>query len=55
VSIDRDGEEFVITFRPLNIGAIRHSDAAELRKICQRLRWEIISDTVPDPDDMRTW
>jgi hypothetical protein len=55
VSIDRDGEDFVITFRPLNIGAIRHSEAAELRKICHHLRWQIVSDTVPDPDDIRSW
>ena len=55
VSIDRDGEDFVITFRPLNIRAIRHHEAAELRKICHHLRWEVVSDTVPDPEDIRTW
>ena len=55
VSIDRDGEDFVITFRPLNIGAIRHGEVAELQKICHHLRWQIVSDTVPDPDDIRSW
>ena len=32
VSIDRDAEDFVITFRPLNMSEVRseHSEAAEL-------------------------
>ena len=55
VSISRDGEDFLMTLLPLNIGAMRHSEAAELRKMCHFLRWEIVSDTVPDPDDIRTW
>ena len=55
VSIARDGEDFVVTFLPQNIGAMRHSEAAELRKMCHRLRWEIVSDTVPEPDDIRSW
>ena len=52
VSINRDGEEFVVTFVPQNIDAARHSEAAELRKMCHFLRWEIVSDAsaVPDPD-----
>ncbi len=69
VSINRDGEDFVVTFLPQNIDAARHSEVAELRKMCHFLRWEIVSDasvvpeldtvpelgTVPDPDDIRTW
>jgi hypothetical protein len=63
VSINRDGEDFVVTFLPQNIDAARHSEAAELRKMCHFLRWEVVSDastipeldTVPDPDDIRTW
>ena len=52
-----------MTFLPQNIDAARHSEAAELRKMCHFLRWEIVSDastvpeldTVPDPDDIRSW
>ena len=47
-----------MTFLPQNIDAARHSEAAELRKMCHFLRWEIVSDasavpeldTVPDLD-----
>ena len=55
VSISRDGEEFLVTLLPLNIGAMGHSEAAELRKMCHFLRWEIVSDTVPEPNDIRSW
>jgi hypothetical protein len=55
VSISRDGEEFLVTLLPLNIGAMRHSEAADLRKMCHFLRWEIVSETVPEPDDIRSW
>jgi hypothetical protein len=55
VSISRDGEDFVVTFLPQNIDAMRHGEAAELRKACHHLRWEIVSDTVPEPDDIRSW
>jgi hypothetical protein len=55
VSISRDGEDFVVTFLPQNIGAMRFGEAAELRKICHYLRWEVVSDTVPEPDDIRSW
>jgi hypothetical protein len=55
VSISRDDEDFVITFLPQNIVAMRHSEANELRKMCRSLRWEIVSDTVPEPGDIRSW
>jgi hypothetical protein len=55
VSISRDGEDFVITFLPQNIVAMRHSEASELRRICHFARWEIVSDTMPEPDDIRSW
>jgi hypothetical protein len=55
VSISRDGEDFVITFLPQNIVAMRHSEAGELRRICHFCRWEIVSDTVPEPDDVSSW
>jgi hypothetical protein len=50
VSINRDGEDFVVTFLPQNIDAARHSEAAELRKMCHFLRWEIVSDASAVPE-----
>jgi hypothetical protein len=55
VSISRDGEDFIVTFLPQNIIAMRHGEASELRKICHFARWEIVSDTMPEPDDIRSW
>jgi hypothetical protein len=34
---------------------MRFSEAAKLRKMCHYLRWEIVSGTVPEPDDIRSW
>lgn len=55
VPISRDGEDFVVAFHPQNIIALRHSEAHELRKMCHSLRWEIVRDTIPEPDDIRSW
>ena len=55
VTISRDGEEFVIKFQPDDIVAMRHREASELRKMCHTLRWEIVQDTVPERDDIRSW
>jgi|GEM_PF-4763894 len=30
----------------------RHANAGELRKMRGRLRWEVVSDTVAEPDDL---
>ena len=55
VTISRDGEDFVVTFLPQNIVAMRHSEAKELRRMCHSLRWEIVRDTMPEPNDIRSW
>jgi hypothetical protein len=55
VTISRNGEDFVVAFLPQNIVAMRHSEAKELRRMCYSLRWEIVSDTTPEPDDIRSW
>jgi hypothetical protein len=55
VSISRDDEDFVVAFQPDNVVAMRHSEANKLRKICHFFRREIVSDTVPEPDDIRSW
>ena len=55
VTIRRDGEDFVVAFHPQNIVAFRHGEASELRRMCHSLRWEIVRDTMPEPDDIRSW
>jgi hypothetical protein len=55
VSISRDDGDFVVRFQPENIVVFRHDKAIELRRICLKLRWEIVSDTVPDPTDQASW
>jgi len=55
VTISRDGEDFVVAFHPQNIIAFRHGEAKELRRMCHSLRWEIVRDTMPEPDDIRSW
>jgi hypothetical protein len=55
VSLNRDGEDFVVAFLPDNIIALRHTEANALRKMCHTLRWEIVSDTTPEPNDTASW
>lgn len=55
VSISRDGEDFVVAFQPSNVVVFRHTNAGELRKMCRRLRWEVVTDTVAEPDDLASW
>jgi hypothetical protein len=55
VSSSRDGEDFVVTFQPDNVIAMRHSEANALRKMCNALRWEIVSDSIPEPNDPASW
>jgi hypothetical protein len=55
VSISRDGADFIVAFQPDNIVVFRHGVANELRKMCRSLRWEIVSDTVAEPGDVRSW
>jgi len=55
VSIRRDGADFVVAFEPDNIIVFRHGEANALRKVCNSLRWEIVKDTTPDPNDLASW
>jgi hypothetical protein len=55
VTISRDGDDFVVRFHPDDIVAFRHTHASELRRMCRSLRWEIISDTVAEAGDIRSW
>jgi len=54
VSIDRDGDDFVVAFQPDNIIVFRHAEASKLRKVCQTLRWEIVRDTL-DLNELASW
>jgi hypothetical protein len=55
VSIRRDGRDFVVAFQPEDIIVFRHNEANALRTMCYKLRWEVVSDTVADPDDPASW
>jgi hypothetical protein len=51
VAIRRDGEDFVIAFQPEDLIVFRNASAAALRRACSFLRWEVVSDTVPEAND----
>jgi len=55
VSIRRDGRDFVVAFQPENIIMFRYNEATALRRMCYKLRWEVVSDTVADPNDPASW
>jgi hypothetical protein len=44
VTLQRDGDEFVVSFYPENIVVFRHSEPNALRKMCVFLRWQIMAD-----------
>jgi hypothetical protein len=48
VVIRRDDTDFVVVFQPENLVAFRNVDASALRKACQFLRWEVVSETPPE-------
>jgi len=45
VSIRRDDTDFIVAFQPDDIVVFRNNDAKALRRVCEKLRWEIVSDT----------
>jgi len=55
VAIRRDGDDFVISFQPEDLIVFRHAEARALRKACLFLRWEVVSDTVPEANNMSSW
>ena len=55
VSIRRDEKDFVVAFQPEDFVIFRHGDANELRRVCRLLRWEVVSDTVPEASDPASW
>ena len=55
VSIRRDDKDFVVAFQPEDFVVFRSGRASALRKVCSSLRWEIVSDTVPEANDPACW
>jgi hypothetical protein len=55
VAIRRDGEDFVIAFQPEDLIVFRNASADALRRACNFLRWEVVSDTILEANDPATW
>jgi len=55
VTIRRDAEDYVIVLQPEDLVLFRNSSATALRKACNFLRWEVVSDTVPEANDPTSW
>ena len=55
VSIGRDGGDFVVAFQPHNIVVFRHNEAYSAEEDMPLTRWEIVSDTVPDRNELASW
>jgi hypothetical protein len=55
VTIRADGDDFVISFLPEDTVVFRHVEARALRKACVFLRWEVVSDTVPEASNPASW
>jgi hypothetical protein len=45
VTLRRDDADFVISFYPDDTVVFRHIEPFSLRKVCDGLRWKIISDS----------
>jgi hypothetical protein len=45
VTLRRDDADFVISFYPEDTVVFRHVEPFSLRKVCDGLRWKIISDS----------
>ena len=55
VAIRRDGEDFVIALQPEDLIVFRNESPGALRRACSFLRWEVVSDTVPEANHPATW
>jgi hypothetical protein len=55
VAIRRDQEDYVIVLQPEDLVIFRNPSATALRKACNFLRWEVVSDTVPEANDPTSW
>jgi hypothetical protein len=50
VTLQREGDDFVVTFYPEDIVVFRHAERQPLRKMCAFLQWRIISDSAGSDD-----
>jgi hypothetical protein len=55
VAMRRDGKDFVVTLQPEDFTVFRNESAGALRRACNFLRWEVVADTVIEPNDPATW
>ena len=55
VAIRRDQEDYVIVVQPEDLVLFRNPSATALRKACNFLRWEVVSDTFPEANDPASW
>jgi hypothetical protein len=55
VAIRRDEEDYVVVVQPEDLVLFRHPSATALRKVCNFLHWEVISDTVPEANNPTSW
>jgi hypothetical protein len=57
VSVERDGTDFVVTYQPEGRVIFRHHDLNALRRVCSKLRWEVLEEkSFPlNLDDIHTY
>ena len=44
LSVQRDGTDFVVAFQPEGHVIFRHHDLKALRRVCSKLRWEVLEE-----------
>ena len=44
MSVERDGADFVVAFQPEGHVIFRHHDLKALRRVCSKLRWDVIEE-----------
>jgi hypothetical protein len=57
VAIKRDGKDFVVAYQPEDHVIFRHHDQKALRRVCSKLRWDVIEEkSFPlNLDDIHTY
>jgi hypothetical protein len=45
----------VVAYQPEDVIVFRNGDPQALRKLCLQLRWDVVSDVMPEPNDPKTW
>jgi hypothetical protein len=57
VSVERDGKDFIVAYQPEGHVIFRHHDLNALRRVCSKLRWEVMEEkSFPASlDEIRTY